>query len=181
MTVLLQTGTHCWHQLCRWPDKSKANGIRFTVLHQFELICLPNRFKPIIPSSNSAKACNMWLHSKMFKYGRHCVWCHSVCICCRVYRWIMDQQLKSSRLISMAVVLSVEWQSSVTSLLETQKGLHSCVFNNSLCTRWLLTVLFNHQSLLPLCSILNVSNSWIGLEEQCSFFWVLRYNISDKN
>jgi len=37
-------------------------------------------------------------------------------------RLTMDRRRKNSRLISTAVVLSVEWRSSVTSLLDTQKG-----------------------------------------------------------
>jgi len=38
--ILLPTGIHCWHRLCRRPDKSNATGI------QFDLLCwiYSNRF-----------------------------------------------------------------------------------------------------------------------------------------
>jgi len=35
--VLLQTHTHCWHWLCRQPDKSKSTGIWFDSLCGIDL------------------------------------------------------------------------------------------------------------------------------------------------
>jgi len=36
--VLLAAGTHCWHQLCKWSDKSNSTGIRMALLKWFESI-----------------------------------------------------------------------------------------------------------------------------------------------
>ena len=37
MPVLLPAGTHCWHPLCRRPDKSNSTGIRFNSLHGIDM------------------------------------------------------------------------------------------------------------------------------------------------